>query len=59
MAKSPPARFDVLAATRGRRPDDGNGRRRIPSVSDIFGTRTFGMAEMKARLPKDVFRKLQ
>jgi glutamine synthetase len=59
MAKVTPPRFDVLAATRGRRPHDPNGKRRAPSVADDFGTHIFGMVEMQARLPKEVFRRLQ
>ena len=37
---------------------NGNGHARPVGVEHLFGQNTFGMAEMKARLPKAVYRRL-
>ena len=63
MAKGTP-RFDVLEAATGWTPAstiaDANGNPRQPGmdIEKIFGENTFGLAEMRARLPKPVFRAL-
>ena len=63
MAKGTP-RFDVLEAATGWTPAsmvaDANGTPRQPGldIEKIFGENTFGLAEMRARLPKPVFRAL-
>lgn len=61
MQKSSP-RFDIIAAATGWTPPqsilDGNGRRQVIDVEKIFGESTFGIAEMRARLPKPVFKAL-
>jgi len=36
-----------------------NSEKNIQKSSEIFGTRTFGMKEMQARLPKEVFEQLK
>jgi glutamine synthetase len=57
------ARFDALREIDGRAPRkfdpprDEDGRR-LP-VSEFFGMNTFGMEQMKEKLPKDVFQKLR
>jgi len=62
MAKAT-ARFDIMAAA-GWRPDGRNlspERRGIPrpwSIEEIFGESTFGLTEMRARLPKQIYRAL-
>jgi glutamine synthetase len=59
----PIARFDALAAATGWDPDGRNGAEpREKSLTDlgaIFGENTFGLAEMRARLPKQVFKALK
>jgi glutamine synthetase len=50
-------RFDPLAAARNWTPAEPNGRQ-TQSVEKAFGENTFGLAEMKARLPKDTFERL-
>ncbi len=37
---------------------NGNGSKPLPPTSEYFGCNTFGVREMKARLPKDVYAKL-
>ncbi|HEU0055128.1 MAG TPA: glutamine synthetase III, partial [Longimicrobium sp.] len=55
----PTARFDALAAAKGW---DGNGRAHDearPAALDIeaiFAENTFGLSEMRARLPKQVYK---
>ncbi|HYW09641.1 MAG TPA: glutamine synthetase III [Longimicrobium sp.] len=56
------ARFDALAAARGW---DGDGVRNTDAaprppmdIEGIFGQNTFGVSELRARLPKQVFRAL-
>src|SRR5215210_8066368 len=59
----PSARFDVLAAAKGWDPDGRNGGNHQENLSfdieSIFGENTFGLAEMRARLPKQVYKALQ
>ena len=53
------ARFDTLAAARGWEADSHNGGPKTPEPMDIesiFGSRTFGLAEMRSRLPKQVYK---
>jgi glutamine synthetase len=63
MAKATP-RFDNLAAATRWEAAKGNGRverRNQPPQTDleeIFGEQTFGLAEMRSRLPKQVYRAL-
>jgi glutamine synthetase len=64
MAKTT-VRFDTLAATRGWAPAETVNGRRAPGarpmpldIEKIFGESTFGLAEMRARLPKPVFKAL-
>src|SRR5688500_19339544 len=59
MQKTSP-RFDVLAAATGWSADvTPNGSpREILDVEKIFGENTFGIAEMRARLPKPIFKAL-
>src|SRR5690606_33462019 len=58
------ARFDTLAAAKGwapvnsGAPRDGLNPRVTMDVEKIFGECTFGLAEMRARLPKPVYRAL-
>jgi glutamine synthetase len=58
------ARFDTLAAAKGWDADARNGAagaRSVPEPMDIetlFGKHTFGLAEMRARLPKQVYKAL-
>jgi glutamine synthetase len=53
------ARFDNLAAVRGwtAPPEDKNGRKPM-DIEQIFGQNTFGLAEMKNRLPKQAYKAL-
>jgi glutamine synthetase len=55
-------RFDILAAARSRPlvSNDGAERRgKIPmDIEGIFGEHTFGLREMKSRIPKQVYRAL-
>jgi glutamine synthetase len=52
-------RFDTLAAARNWTSTEPNGRNRERrTLEEIFGENTFGLQEMKARLPKEVFRRL-
>ncbi|MEX2583958.1 MAG: glutamine synthetase III [Gemmatimonadota bacterium] len=63
MQKTSP-RFDILAAAKGWSPvapetaTDGTRSRPILDVERIFGENTFGLAEMRARLPKPIFKAL-
>jgi glutamine synthetase len=61
MAKTT-TRFDILAAAKGWSPEIGelaaDGQRPLMDVEKIFGENTFGLAEMRARLPKPVFKAL-
>jgi glutamine synthetase len=58
------ARFDTLAAARGWEGDARNGSAAsaaraaaMPTdIETLFGQHTFGMAEMRARLPKQVYK---
>jgi glutamine synthetase len=58
----PSARFDALAAAKGWDPDGRNGGNHQENLSfdieSIFGENTFGLAEMRARLPKQVYKAL-
>ncbi|MFL5382136.1 MAG: glutamine synthetase III [Longimicrobiaceae bacterium] len=57
------ARFDALAAAKGWTPAGRNGAESGGTppmdIESIFGENTFGLAEMRARLPKQVFKALQ
>jgi len=59
----PSARFDALAAAKGWDPLGRNGGDHQENLSfdieQIFGENTFGLAEMRARLPKQVYKALQ
>jgi glutamine synthetase len=59
MAKTTP-RFDVLAAAKGWTTPvgEGSGKRKTTDIERLFGENTFGVAEMRARLPKPVFKAL-
>ncbi|MEO7798085.1 MAG: glutamine synthetase III, partial [Opitutaceae bacterium] len=57
MPKTSP-RFDVLAAATGWSADSNGSPREILDVEKIFGENTFGIAEMRARLPKPIFKAL-
>ncbi len=56
------SRFDILAAAKGWSPVNGQSADGKPSqmmdVEKIFGENTFSIAEMRARLPKPVFKAL-
>ncbi|HEX5727768.1 MAG TPA: glutamine synthetase III [Longimicrobiaceae bacterium] len=59
----PTARFDTLAAAKGWEPEstrngfaDGEPEYRMMDIESIFGENTFGLAEMRSRLPKQVYR---
>ncbi|HEX8245687.1 MAG TPA: glutamine synthetase III [Longimicrobium sp.] len=56
------ARFDALAAATGWEPEARNGAEAngngVTDIESIFGEHTFGMAEMRARLPKQVHKAL-
>ena len=52
-------RFDALAAITGWIPGEGRRTEDRPAAMDIekiFGENTFGLAEMKARLPKETYK---
>ena len=56
-------RFDSLAAARNwtppaNSPSDGDRRQRSVNVEEIFGENTFGLSEMRARLPKAAYKAL-
>jgi glutamine synthetase len=62
MPKTSP-RYDILAAAKGWSPLPGGthangGKAPSLDVEKIFGENTFGLAEMRARLPKPVFKAL-
>ncbi|HEU4559232.1 MAG TPA: glutamine synthetase III [Longimicrobium sp.] len=53
------ARFDALAAAKGWEPlatTNGERPKSFNDVEKIFGENTFGMTEMRARLPKQVYK---
>ncbi|HEX8904384.1 MAG TPA: glutamine synthetase III, partial [Longimicrobiaceae bacterium] len=56
------ARFDALAAAKGWEPEARNGAEPngngVTDIESIFGEHTFGLAEMRARLPKQVYKAL-
>jgi glutamine synthetase len=57
------ARFDTLAAARSWEGDARNGAGARPAaepmdIETLFGQHTFGLAEMRARLPKQVYKAL-
>ncbi len=62
MAKAT-ARYDIMAAA-GWKPDGRNlapERRGVPkpwNIEEIFGESTFGLSEMRARLPKQIYKAL-
>jgi glutamine synthetase len=56
------ARFDALAAATGWEPANGgspDGVRAPADLESIFGQHTFGLSEMRARLPKDIYKALR
>lgn len=58
MPKTSP-RFDALAAAKRWSPESAaNGAATTMDVEKIFGENTFGLKEMKARLPKSVYKAL-
>ncbi|HEX8317663.1 glutamine synthetase III [Longimicrobium sp.] len=54
------ARFDTLAAATGWGADSrhGNGTSEPMDIESLFGSNTFGLAEMRARLPKQIYKAL-
>ena len=58
----PSPRFDTLAAATGWAPAARNGpavdRRKseLTDIESIFGSNIFGLAEMRSRLPKQVYK---
>src|SRR3954467_318999 len=58
----PSARFDALAAATGWGSEGRNGAEQQAQspvdLESIFGENTFGLAEMRARLPKQVYKAL-
>jgi glutamine synthetase len=58
----PNARFDTLAAAKGWEAEARNGAPAKTEPMDIealFGANTFGLAEMRARLPKQVYKAIR
>jgi len=58
----PHARFDTLAAAKGWEAEARNGAPAKTEPMDIealFGANTFGLAEMRARLPKQVYKAIR
>ena len=53
------ARFDALAAAKGWEAKLSDASPIGMDIESIFGENTFSMAEMRARLPKQVFRVLE
>jgi glutamine synthetase len=52
-------RFDPVVAAKGWSPAAGNGQsQKRARAAAFFGVSTFGLAEMQARLPKEIFRRL-
>ena len=51
-------RFDALQAAKSWSPRPAATNGEASDLTDIFGENTFGLAEMRARLPKHVFKKL-
>jgi glutamine synthetase len=62
MAHTSTRRFDTLAAGKNWTPStkpNGNSHKQKPmNIEEIFGENTFGLAEMKARLPKPTYKAL-
>jgi glutamine synthetase len=62
MAHSTSRRFDTLAAAKSWNPasktDNGTRKQKPMDIEKIFGESTFGLAEMKARLPKPTYKAL-
>jgi len=63
---SPSTRYDTLAAARKRVPQNeaangtaANGRTTPETIEQLFGSDTFSLDEMRARLPKPAFKALQ
>ncbi|HLL45327.1 MAG TPA: glutamine synthetase III [Longimicrobiaceae bacterium] len=58
----PSPRFDTLAAATGWAPAARNGpsvdrrKTQLTDIESIFGTNIFGLAEMRSRLPKQVYK---
>jgi glutamine synthetase len=52
-------RFDALAGAIGYQPSSKSINFKEPSAEALFGANVFGLAQMKAQLPKDVFRSLK
>jgi glutamine synthetase len=58
----PHARFDTLAAAKGWEAEARNGAPAKSEPMDIealFGANTFGLAEMRARLPKQIYKAIR
>ncbi len=58
--RSPTTRFDTLAAVKGWSSDNRGGyvngaTIKLVDIEKVFGENTFGLAEMRARLPKPTF----
>jgi glutamine synthetase len=53
------ARLDALAGAIGYKPSPTTVDFKEPSAEALFGANVFGLAQMKAHLPKDVFRSLK
>src|ERR1700690_1487241 len=53
------ARFDALAGAIGYKPSPTIINFKEPSAEALFGANVFGLAQMKAHLPKEVFRSLK
>ncbi|MGQ0814403.1 MAG: glutamine synthetase III family protein [Gemmatimonadota bacterium] len=56
-------RFDTLAAANSWKPSNGNGNgkgtgQKPMDIEEIFGSNTFGLTQMKARLPKSTYKAL-
>ncbi|HEY0810920.1 MAG TPA: glutamine synthetase III, partial [Longimicrobiales bacterium] len=62
MAHTSTRRFDTLAAGKNWTPatkPNGSGHKQKPmNIEEIFGENTFGLQEMKARLPKPAYKAL-
>jgi glutamine synthetase len=52
-------RIDALAGAIGYKPSPTSVNFKEPSAESLFGANVFGIAQMKAQLPKDVFRSLK
>ncbi len=53
------ARLDALTGAIGYKPPPTNINFKEPSAEALFGENVFGLAQMKAHLPKEVFRSLK